>query len=577
MQSRDRSVSGWLEKAGQRTRMLGLIVAALCLPVPARAQVTAYAVVPSWTNSRVTMLDAYTGATIAAIVAAGEPYDAAVTPDGRYAYITRRAADDVVVIDLGTKAFVAAIPLGGEPRGVAISPDGARAFVTRRGSHRVSVIDTASNSVVFSYFSSRHPWGLAIAPDGSRTYVVNRATSLVSVLDNTTNTLIGSVDVDREPVEIAIAPDGDRAYVSSTIDNTVVPIKLPSLTVMPSIPVGLFPRDLKVTPDGARIFVANSNSDTVSVIDAATQTVTATLPTTANSIPSGVAITPDGTRVLIGNQAGYVRFHDAKTYASLLIRPVGGQALRLTITPNLIVPAAIPLAIASDDDLTAHAFCDYITFNGGVLQATGDWATRRRVSLLMAGGTIDTQGFDVDIAADVVNNGALVKEGPGTLTLGGVSTHAGSIVKEGTLNITGRHPAPITLGSAGTLAGTGAVGVVDAAEGAISPGGSATATLRAEAITMGSALEFLVDIDGGTGASDRLEASKGAVLDGAVLTVRLAGDKPKAGQTFLIVTNAKGMFARLGEGDTVNTVFGAFRITYAGGPHRRDVILTALE
>jgi YVTN family beta-propeller protein len=543
----------------------------------ARAQVTAYAVVPSWTNSRVTMLDAYTGATIAAIVVAGEPYDAAITPDGRYAYITRRSADDMVVIDIGTKSFVAAIPLGDEPRGVAITPDGKRAYVTQGRSHRVSVIDTTFNSVLFSFLSSRYPWGIAIAPDGSRTYVVNRATSIVSALDNTTNTPAGGVDVDREPVEIAIAPDGGMAYVSSTIDNTVVPIKLPSLGVMPSIPVGLFPRDLKVTPDGARIFVANSNNDTVSVIDAATQTITATLPTTANSIPSGVAITPDGTRVLIGNQAGYVRFHDAKTYASLLTKQVGGQALRLTITPNLIVPAASPLAIASDDDLTARAFRGYITFNGGVLQATGDWATRRRVSLLMAGGTIDTQGFDVDIAADVVNNGTLVKAGPGMLTLGGVSTHAASIVKEGTLNITGLHPAPIDLGSAGTLAGTGAVGVVDAAEGAISPGGSITATLRAEAVTMGSALELLVDIDGGTGASDRLEASKVAMLNDAVLTLRLTGDKPKAGQRFLIVTNAKGRFAGLDEGDTVKTTFGVFHITYAGGPSRQDVILKASE
>ncbi|MDI6736025.1 MAG: hypothetical protein QME42_07520, partial [bacterium] len=57
------------------------------------------------------------------------------------------------------------IPVGSFPRGVAITPDGRYAYVTNRGSNNVSVIDTTTNSVIGSPIPvGSFPCGVAITP-----------------------------------------------------------------------------------------------------------------------------------------------------------------------------------------------------------------------------------------------------------------------------------------------------------------------------------------------------------------------------------------------------------------------------
>ena len=383
----------------------------MSIPSAAQAQVTAYAVIPSWTQSKVLVRDAHTGAAVASIPLTGEPYDAAVTPDGRYAYVTLRASHQVAVIDLGTLQVVTTIAMGLEPRGVAIG--GTRAWVTEASSHTVSAIDLSTNAVIGAPIPvGQMPWGIALRPQGDRAYVVNRASSTVSAIDLVTRTVIAVMPVDQEPVEIIIAPDGHMAYVTSTIADTVVPIDLDTHTVQPSIPVGLFPRDLAITPDGTQIFVADSDSGTISVIETATQSVIDTIPF-GNVIPSGVTITPDGRHVFVGTQTFFFcAIIDANTHTILNANSVGGQALRVTSTPSMIVPAPSALSIANDADLTPLGFGGFITFRGGVLRATNDIFTSRHVSLLSQGGTIDTQQFAVEIAGATVNDGSLAKRGP---------------------------------------------------------------------------------------------------------------------------------------------------------------------
>ena len=408
----------------KRGMCAAIAVAGMSIPSAAHAQVTAYAVIPSWTQSKVLVRDAHTGAAVASIPLTGEPYDVAVTPDGRRAYVTLRASQQVAVIDLGTLQVVTTIAVGLEPRGVAITPDGTRAWITEAGSHTVSAIDVPANTVAGTPIPvGQMPWGIAVRPQGDRAYVVNRASSTVSAIDLATRTVVAVMPVDQEPVEIIIAPGGRMAYVTSTIADTVVPIDLDTHTVQPSIPVGLFPRDLAITPDGTQIFVADSDSGTVSVIETATQSVIDTIPL-GNVIPSGVAITPDGRHVFVGMQAfNLCVIIDANTHTLLNANFVGGQALRVTSTPSMIVPAPSVLSIANDADLTPFGFGGYITFRGGVLRATHDIFTSRHVSLLSQGGTIDTQQFAVEIAGATINAGILAKRGAGTLTLSGSSAH----------------------------------------------------------------------------------------------------------------------------------------------------------
>lgn len=241
-----------------------------------------------------------------------------------------------------------------------------------------------------------------------------------------------------------------------------------------------------------------------------------------------------------------------------------------------MVSGEAPLHAASDGDLAARGFDRDVTFNGGVLRATGAWSTPRGLSVLDAGGTIDTQDYDVAIGGGTSGNGTLVKRGKGTLRLNGLGTHSSTWLAAGTLIVTGAHVGRIALGPDGLLAGTGAVREVDASAGTIMPGDDAPGLLLMNAITMGREHELVVRIAGLLGGRDydRLDVRDTATIDGATLTLRPATRMPRRSR-FKIVTNAVGQFARLPEGALIPTAFGIYQITYRGGPERRDVVLIA--
>lgn len=95
-----------------------------------------------------------------------DPYDVAITPDGRHAFVTHAAADVVSVIDLpavrnilaranedsiatfanhlglSSEFVIKRIPTGSQPKRLALSPDGKRLYVTERLEDRIAVIDT---------------------------------------------------------------------------------------------------------------------------------------------------------------------------------------------------------------------------------------------------------------------------------------------------------------------------------------------------------------------------------------------------------------------------------------------------
>ncbi|MCA9145911.1 MAG: beta-propeller fold lactonase family protein [Planctomycetaceae bacterium] len=99
------------------------------------------------------------------------PYDIAVTPDGKSAYVTCGGADQVMVVDIAkaialinktppeqrpqlrhtlslSGQFVAArIPVGTNPYGIALAPDGETAFVANHLGNSVSVVNGNSHQV----------------------------------------------------------------------------------------------------------------------------------------------------------------------------------------------------------------------------------------------------------------------------------------------------------------------------------------------------------------------------------------------------------------------------------------------
>ena len=145
----------------------------------------------------------------------GSVYAIAITPDGKRAYIpyvffngTNFPPENVAVIDTATNALAHTVPI--EPAsfattltGVAVTPDGKYVYVSNQGGNGVAVIETASNIVVQTILVGTGPSGIAVTPDGKHVYVSNE--SRVSVINTATKTVEAAIAV-AEPGAIAIVP-----------------------------------------------------------------------------------------------------------------------------------------------------------------------------------------------------------------------------------------------------------------------------------------------------------------------------------------------------------------------------------
>lgn len=113
----------------------------------------------------------------------GDPTHFAVTPDGRFLYVTNFGSGDVTVADIGTRKRVAAIPVGDKPLGLIASGDGRQILVASMADEMVAVIDVASQTVSRRIRADGEPQHLALARDGRTVYITIPHDGRVDVLD----------------------------------------------------------------------------------------------------------------------------------------------------------------------------------------------------------------------------------------------------------------------------------------------------------------------------------------------------------------------------------------------------------
>lgn len=299
--------------------------------------------------NKVSIIDASTNTVVNSVII--EPADnfaklIAITPDGRFAYVTNQYYF-ATVIDTCTNSIIATIPVGNVPTGIAVTPNGRYVYVANSGlatatSGSVSVIDTNTNTVVKTIPVGRDPIGIAITPDGSFAYVTIGKADSVSVIDTATNEVVKNITVGDLPVAIAITPSGSYAYVAnqgqSALTNTVSVIDTSTNTVVDTITVGIGPSSILITPDGNFAYVANVFDNNVSVIDTDTNEVVQTIP--VGSGPVGTSITPDGNFVYVTNFiSNSVSVIDTTINAVVdtipnLSRPVGIATANITPCPT---------------------------------------------------------------------------------------------------------------------------------------------------------------------------------------------------------------------------------------------------
>jgi DNA-binding beta-propeller fold protein YncE len=234
--------------------------------------------------------------------------EVAVSPDGRFAFVSLEDSDQIAVFNLdhalasgfGPGSYVGSIPTQAGPVGLAVSPDGRWLYSTSEaqsllGSEfgTLAVISIARaesdppGSVIARVTAGCDPVRVITSANGSVVWVTARgsdallAFSAARLRSDPGDALVADVEVGEAPVGLALAGDGtmvvvadsDRFNRASQRASLAVVDVADALADKPALlgylPAGGFPRDVAAGPGGATLLVANYLSDQVEAVNVA--------------------------------------------------------------------------------------------------------------------------------------------------------------------------------------------------------------------------------------------------------------------------------------------------------------------
>jgi hypothetical protein len=245
---------------------------------------------------------------------AGGAIEVAVSPDGRFAFVSLEDDASIAVYNLGQALaggfraadLVGMIPAGLAPAGLAVSPDGRWLYATSEAAARESpgpspqgapgtltVINLEraetdpGGSVVSTVDAGCSPVRVITSADGSIVWVTARGSdrllgfSAARLRTDPAHALVASVAVGEAPVGLALVDGGTRIVVADS-NRFAAPGAASSLAVV-SVPAALagrpallgyvrasgFPREMALEPGGRTLLVSNFSSEQLEAVDVA--------------------------------------------------------------------------------------------------------------------------------------------------------------------------------------------------------------------------------------------------------------------------------------------------------------------
>jgi YVTN family beta-propeller protein len=179
-----------------------------------------------------------------------QPHNAAISPDGRVAWVASQAqgATALVGLDLDRQTVVGTIPLDQTPRALDWSPDGARVYFTLAGVSALQVFDPMARRIVAQIPVGDSPHFAPFTQDGRMALVVAQGPAALQLVDPGTGTLTGEIGVEMAPHWVAVSSDARTAYVTNEGSNDLSVVDLESRRVRATIAVGNAPRKVAVQP-----------------------------------------------------------------------------------------------------------------------------------------------------------------------------------------------------------------------------------------------------------------------------------------------------------------------------------------
>jgi YVTN family beta-propeller protein len=187
---------------------------------------------------------------VTARIPVAQAHNAALSPDGRRAYIAsqQQGAAALVTLDLEAGREIGRLPLVKTQRAVDASPDGRRVHFTLAGVDAVQVLDVASGRVVAQIPVGASPHQAPFTRDGRLALVPSQGPGEIAVIDAGRDAVLGTVAVGKLPHWTTASADGRTAYVSNEGSNDVSVVDLAARRVIATIAVGNAPRKIAVQP-----------------------------------------------------------------------------------------------------------------------------------------------------------------------------------------------------------------------------------------------------------------------------------------------------------------------------------------
>ena len=212
------------------------------------------------------------------------PFGVDLLPNGRTAYVSNSATNEVFVIDVDKGSITKKTSTGAEPQGVAARPDGKVVYVVTHGADEISAIDTKSMGLLWRIGAGSRPQTVVFAPRGGIAFAIDEGLPSITIVDAKRNVfkeefvIPGVAKAKPAPAlqSGVLSPDGKLLYVTTGPGKSVLIIDPMKKALLGSIDgVGGFPRGIAISPDGKRLYTANGPSNDVAIIDVATKKVEA--------------------------------------------------------------------------------------------------------------------------------------------------------------------------------------------------------------------------------------------------------------------------------------------------------------
>ena len=352
-----------------------IVVALISIAVPSGSAAAPYAYVAHGHSSFVSVIDTATQSLVTNIPMPGWQYAMAMSPSGKYVYVTDYPGDGgnvnatVRVIDTSTQTVIREVTLCFPVTGMAVTPDGRYIYLTTFA--KVYVLSAASLQILYSYDNVPYPQSVAISPDGRTAYFVSYCTyderasgtcgytSSIWAYDTSSRALKGTVQTGRpygiQTGGLSLTPNGNLLYAADggfgpPTANALV-VDTSNLSVISTFAGAFDAVQTAVSLDGKFAYVTrnayNGVGGSVQIIDTATQQIVQTIAVTEGA--AGIAFTPDGQFAYI-SQGSYYTSGGKVVVLDTATRSIVGNPILIGSYPTGIViqPSTSATGTAAD-------------------------------------------------------------------------------------------------------------------------------------------------------------------------------------------------------------------------------------